>query len=171
MTELEYITYFEGLATQHKQIGHRPDESHFLYLGDDDDFARVEAEVRNRLTMPALVLDPYTDSMPAGDDNPRLKVMGGFSILCSGSERDRIGRREARQQAQQLARSVLRRIRHDCVHPTGTLYLRKVKHEADYEGGAADQISGTVGWGYEIVFMVPHSMAVTVSEWSDLAPA
>ncbi|MCX6216492.1 hypothetical protein [Spirosoma sp.] len=170
MTEPEYIAYFEGLASKHKAIRHVPgdESSQGFFLVQDDNMAELEQAVRNKLQLPALLLDQYFDELDTTQDNNRLRIEGGFSIICKIEQGDTASIRAARHQARLIARSVLGRLRKE-LRPGGGLSAQNVVMLPVNAGEPTPILGGNAtGWGYAITWQMPTSMAVSTDDWLDL---
>ncbi|QIP15697.1 hypothetical protein G8759_25215 [Spirosoma aureum] len=167
MDEQEYIDYFENLARRHKQINHSEAEPAF-YAVRDDNMTELDNVVRKKLKFPALLLDEYLDDQDYKQDNFRMQLNGGFSILCKLEKGNDVSIREARHQARQIARSILNRIRKDSL-PGGFLASKKLVSSQQYPGEKAPVVADTAtGWAYPFEWQFPISVAVNTDDWNDL---
>lgn len=166
MTEADYIRYFEGLAERHRQLRHSPGGQRFFY-DDDDSQEALNLAFRSRLHLPCLVLDSYGDELLTENDNFRLVVTGGFSVLCKAGAGDLASRNAARQEARLIAQSILKRLRRDCLKPTGSLFFRKIRPDLDFEGSRVEFSKTAVGWAYNLRLMMPTTIAATTDDWDD----
>lgn len=170
MTETEYIAYFENLATQHKAIRHDPVSNPAFYVVHDDNMTELEQAIRSKLALPALLLDQYFDDIDTTQDNNRLKIEGGFSIICKLEVGSTASVRAAREAARLIARSVLNRIRKD-LRPGGVLEAKRVFMNPLNQGEPTPVMGGNaVGWGYNLTFLLPTPVAVSADDWLDLTP-
>lgn len=168
MSEPDYIAYFENLARNHRAIGHGDDRKAF-YVVDDDNLSELENALRNELSLPALLLDQYFDEDDTESDNNRLKILGGFSIICPCEIGNVQSIREARATARQIARSIKSRLRKDSFYG-GALYEQQIMVSFSMQGEKTPVIGGglATGWGYSFELLMPDQLAIDPSDWLDL---
>lgn len=169
MTEPEYIAYFENLATQHTALRHNPavaGEAAFFLVADDN-MTELEVAVRNKLKLPALLLDQYFDELDTNQDNNRLRIEGGFSVICQIEVGNTASVRAARHQARLIARSILARVRKD-LRPGGPLAGLSVFMNPVNAGEPTPVLGGNAtGWGYALTWWMPTSVALDANDWLD----
>lgn len=169
MTEPEYIDYFQTLAARNKRIHHTEQDPAFFVVKDDN-YTEVQTAVRE-MNLPALLLDQYMDDLMTDNDNNRLQVKGGFSIMCPVEAGDPDSLRAARDQARSIALSVLKRVRRDILTVTGDLARFKILPSMTYSGQETPPLTNTsTGWSYAFDWIMPISVAVDPGDWSDLTP-
>lgn len=170
MTEQDYIDYFSDLATKNLAIGHTPDQPRF-YVIHDNNMKELTNAMRN-LRVPALLIDQYYDDIDRTNDNPRLVISGGLSVLVKCKTGDIKDVRRAREEARQIARQFLNRMFRDSRTP-GTVLCRQgraVTVSTQYQGEPIEDMENFAGWGYPFVWTVAQNVAVVNTEWDDLTP-
>ena len=168
MTEQEYIDYFEGLASRHTAILHTAEQPRF-FVAHDNNYTEVDKKVRSGLRLPAVVLDQYYDDLDRSQDNFRLRIMGGLSILVKCRAQDPLDVRRARQVARQIALSFINRMYRDCRQPTGLLFGHRIVPTTRFEGEPTQTIAEiATGWGYPFEWQMPTTVALNSDDWTDL---
>ena len=170
MSEPDYIAYFENLAHQNKAIGHDPDAGReAFYVVSDDNRSEVEKALKNKLALPALLLDQYFDDESTESDNFRQTIQGGFSVVCKvETTGDPASIRDARHQARVIARQILNRVRRDTRMPGSVLYSKSLFMRPENNGEPTPVLVGTTGWGYGFTWQLPTQIAVDAGDWLDL---
>lgn len=167
MTEAEYIAYFENLARQHSAIRHDPDaDRRAFYVVHDDNLTELMQAIPN-MALPALLLDQYYDELDSENDNNRLRVLGGVSIICKVEPGNTQSVRESRAEARRIVRSILNRVRKDCRFG-GILAKQTMLMSTSMSGEPTGIMGGTAtGWGYSFTLLMPTSTAVVAGDWLD----
>ena len=74
----EYVSYFRGIATQNKEIGHTDKETHFYRMNVEE----VLQGLRTDIHSPALILEAFEGKLVDGkSDNNLADRMGAFMII------------------------------------------------------------------------------------------
>lgn len=170
MTEPEYNAYFEDLAAKSVAIAHSAEHPAF-YVVRDNNLAELENAIRSRLNLPAFLLDQYFDDVDTENDNYRLTVHGGLSVVCRVEVGNSLSIRTARHQARTIALQFLKRLRMETRTPGSDLYGRRIQLSTHHTGEMSDIIAGGIatGWGYSFTMTMPHAVAVEASDWQDTA--
>ncbi|RIV20522.1 hypothetical protein DYU11_20980 [Fibrisoma montanum] len=166
MSEQQYIDYFSELASLHKAIRHSDATRRFYVL--DENQAELRKAQRT-IEFPILLVDPYLDDLDTAHDNYQAKIMGGVNVLVQCRKGDVFDERRARDEARRIARSVLFRLRRDCLSPGGKFQGKNIKPEFEFRGEPApDLVPNAVGWGYSFELWLPSQVAVDPGDWIDL---
>ncbi|OIN59816.1 hypothetical protein [Arsenicibacter rosenii] len=156
MTEEQYISYFEGLAAAHTAIQHSEACPRF-WVADNDEYTEVVQAVRTKLNLPCLLLDQYVDDVDDSQDNFRVNVSGGFSVLVRFEQGNSRAQRDARHQARMIALQILRRFRADCRKQA---FGKGVLLSPPFTGESTPVLGGiAVGWSYGFTLSAPLSVA------------
>lgn len=171
MSEQEYIDYFEYLASQHQAIQHAIDpilKRKAFYYVHEDNMAELETAIKNQLRLPALLLDQYFDESDTENDNNRLRIQGGLSVICKVEAGNLASIRAARQQARLIARSFIKRLRLDCRYG-GVLYEKNILVQSSTQGEPTPVIGGgaATGWGYGFTLLMPDREPSSPADWLD----
>lgn len=167
MNELDYIAYFENLARQHTAIQHSDDACHFLVISEYSK-AELEDALSKKLRLPALLLDQYMDDLDTTHDNNLDRIEGGFTLLVKCQKGNLIDQRRARDEARQIARSIIKRIKKDLL-PGGTLAAKCVRIDGEFKGDPAPFApASSDGWGYGFSWILPTMVNVDPADWADL---
>lgn len=167
MSEPEYIAYFEFIARKHRAIAHSDTQTSFFVVKDDN-LAEVQQAVRDTLHLPALLLDQYIDDVLTDNDNYRLLVKGGFSVLETFESGNQVDMRQARAEARRIAGTIINRIRRDCLAATGPLASFRILPGSTYSGDDTPIVSNTsVGWSYNFMWTMPRAVALNPDDWLD----
>ncbi|GAB3958151.1 hypothetical protein GCM10028805_51920 [Spirosoma harenae] len=167
MTESEYIAYFENIAAQHAAIRHNVENRKAFFVVHDDNLSELETAIPN-MSLPALLLDQYYDDLDAESDNKRITVLGGISIICKVEMGNTKSIRQAREQARQIARSILNRLRYEC--QMGLVANQPyIKLSFNQNGSPTPAIAGgsATGWGYSFELLMPTKTAIKAEDWLD----
>ena len=74
----KYISYFEEIAKQHKEIAHTAAEKHFVRMNIEE----VLTGLRGDIVTPALILESFEGTLNDNNsDNIRANRTGAFMIL------------------------------------------------------------------------------------------
>lgn len=166
MTEQEYIDYFEGLASKHRAIRHDPAGRKAFYVVHDDNLTELMQAIPE-MALPALLLDQYYDELDTENDNNRLRVLGGVSVICKVEPGNRQSVRDGRAEARRIVRSILNRVKKDCRYG-GALASKTVLLSNSFSGEPTGIMGGTAtGWGYPFTLQMPTSTAVVADDWLD----
>ena len=166
MTEQDYITYFETLATNHAALQHTPEAPHFQYVRDAT-YTDLPGLMRTKIRPPLLLLYEYDDTVLSENDNCRCQIAGGFSVLCPAERGHAADIIAATDIARQIALDIIARMRLDIKGPTGSLWLRKAIFTPNFEGEPV-QIGSAAGRTYSFVLTAPVSLNVDTARWHDL---
>jgi hypothetical protein len=167
MNELDYIAYFENLASQHALLRHSPEEKHFFVVSEYSR-AEIEQALNKQLKLPCLLLDQYMDDLDTTRDTYLETVMGGITILVKCQKANEADRRRARSEARTIARSIIKRLRKDA-QAGGPLYNIGVRLQTEFKGDPAPFALETAdGWGYGFEYISPTTVAVNGADWLDL---
>lgn len=167
MTEQDYIDYFEELARRHTAIGHTVEQPRF-HVVRQDNLTELTKAVRSRLLLPCVVIDQYYDELLRTNDNYRLRIQGGLSILvrCQQSSPDDL--RRAQAEARTIALSFVNRMYADSRKPGTVLAVRRVTVATEFTGEPYPVVAEiATGWGYAIDWLVPTTVPVDPADWSD----
>ena len=167
MTETQYINYFETLARLNTTINHT-DEVPRFYVTRQDNLTELVLALRNRLQLPCVVIDQYYDELLRTNDNYRLRIQGGLSVLvrCTKSSPDDV--RRAQSEARTIALSFLNRMYLDSRTPGTLLHTNRVTVATEFNGEAYPTVAEiATGWGYAIDWLAPTSVTVEPADWSD----
>lgn len=169
MTEPEYIAYFEDLARKNRAISHSDDRPAFFVVRDNNT-TELDQALRNKLNLPALLLDPYFDDLDTEHDNNRLMVQGGLAVICKVETGNVKSIRDARDEARRIARQFLNRVRRETRTPGSYLSTKRITMAHANQGEMTDVIGGGIasGWGYPFTLTMPTTVAVEPDDWHDL---
>lgn len=168
MSETEYVEYFEELARQHVAIRHTASAPRF-YVAQDNNKTVIDKQMRNA-KFPLVLLDQYYDDIDRTNDNYRLNVMGGLSVVVKCKAEEPADVRRARTEARSIALQFINRMFFDCRDSTGLLFSKRITPSTQFEGEPTPIFGGTAaGWGYPFEWKLPTTVAVDRSVWGDLA--
>lgn len=171
MSEQDYIDYFADLATKNKAIRHQPDQNRFYVVHDNNQDELTKA-LKQKLRVPAVLLDQYYDDIDRTQDNPRLVIQGGISVLVKCNTSDVNDVRRARAEARAIARQFINRMYKHARTPGSPLYneTQKVSVSAQFQGQPTEDLAGYAGWGYPFELTLAQNVAVIDDDWDDLSP-
>lgn len=106
----QYISYFEGIATNHKEIAHKEDEKHFCRMNIEE----VLTGLRSGILTPALILESFEGSLVDNkSDNILADRTGAFMILKKVEVDDFTQENEYLDDCERIGLEIIKRIRRD----------------------------------------------------------
>lgn len=159
-----YVSYFENLAINSKDINHNESGKSFFYIDEPDDTEEFDQALRNSATSPAFLLTAdqgeFTDSQ---SNNHNQGIDGQFYVLAKTS--DTLSRKQARKLCLPIVIQFLAKMKMD----TG----RKAILPGKYVSFTIDKVPYqkvgpmNVQWyGYTVWFTFTCPLAFTVSSSS-----
>jgi hypothetical protein len=171
ITELDYIAYFENLATQSKDFNHGQDgKVAFFYLPDEWDLTEIENVLNTRgKTVPVLLLDSVKGQL---DDNASQNYLQGINgqitILTTADTGKVITIRAARDYCLALGLKLMARMRYD----TGKRMLFKPTATFRISGTSYDPVGPIelIHYGYTFRFKIscPFAFSTDSGSWRDI---
>ncbi|KAA8483766.1 hypothetical protein BDE36_1767 [Arcticibacter tournemirensis] len=168
MSEAQYISYFENLAKQSIAIGHDPDQGRysFFYIEDPYNMEEIDLAIRNRLTLPALLLetsDGELDKNATTNYTDTIKCV--FSVIGKANTTEEL--RQSRDQCKRIGIEILARMSHDssrnAIVPGKNVYFRI--EEVEYSPISVDTLF--FGYQFSFRFVCPFGFSVDSAIWHD----
>ncbi len=118
----EYVDYFEGIATQHKEIQHTDAKKHFARINIEE----VLTGLRSSIFTPALILESFEGGLIDNkSDNILADRMGAFMILKEVEHDNFKQEAEFLDDCERIGLDAIRRMRRDArVQPIQARLLR-----------------------------------------------
>lgn len=113
MTDEEvYINYFENLAKADPDLKHLVNGQSFFCVENPFDFDEIDEAVRNKLSMPCMLLDLPDGSLSENQSKNRTdKIEGSFMILLKGNTT--MERRKGRKEAKRIGKAIISKMKLD----------------------------------------------------------
>lgn len=169
MTEDQYISYFENLAEQSKDINHKLDgKNSFFYIEDGSDLDEFDQALRDGIPSPCMLLVGDDGELDDNDSENHLQNLDGEFFILSRKTSDKTIR-QLRAECLPIAINILARMKRDA--KAGNIVENKTVHfhisKIPYL--KVGPMNGK-WYGYMIAFRFecPFGFAVTDANWRDI---
>lgn len=159
----DLITYFSGLATKHKSIGHSAQEKHFFRFEIDEVLAGIN---RSDVNYPMLILEGYNfDFTDDKSDNVLKNRHGAFVLLDHVKDvTDYAAIHDKWDALEVICDDILAKIKADKRNPL-TPVVRSFDLSSIEVYLIKNEINNTVGMRVLFALTSPQSMEVNASRW------
>lgn len=161
----QYISYFEGIATNHKEIAHKKTEKHFYRMNVEE----VLTGLRSDINSPALILESFEGSLTDNkSDNILADRIGAFMILKKVETDNFTQEHEYLDDCERIGLEIIKRMRRDArVNPIQNRLLKNFDlNKVNWQkvGPVFDNY-----FGYRFVFSLvdPENMSYDKTKWLD----
>ncbi|MDB4919849.1 hypothetical protein [Mucilaginibacter sp.] len=170
ITELEYIAYFENLATQSKQINHNPPAARaFFYIPEEWNLAEIDKALRSSKIAPMFLLDSlagiFTDEQ---SENHVQMINAQFTILDMVDVGNVENIRAARDKCLDIGLNFLTRIKKDSrkremITPLTRFTINQVQYNP-----VGPMAIKHYGYTFRFKIACPFGFTVDSATWRDI---
>lgn len=167
MEENFYIDYFKALAEKHLEVAHVDGEHESFFVIDDVemDMREVQEAVRNRLKLPAFLLEMFDDDLTDNNNDNNTEILyGAFAVVIRANAKDVKDIRRARREARAIAKDFVFKMKGD--GRSGELEQKSVIVNIESKGLPVGPIAdGCYGWRYSFTWRTWMDASVKANKW------